>query len=372
MSTKRGSRVKIVSIFLTVIIVTLVFSGCSKNEGTSATGEGTVENKQPIKVAVVLSGFLGDKSFNDSAWEGVKRAQEEFGIEPKVLESKNPSDWESNLVAVASDNYDLVIAVSTQFQEFLEKHAPEFPNVKFALIDGVVNQPNVVSAVFAQNEGSFLAGAAAAMFTQKTNIPGVNSEKIIGWVGGMDIPVLHDFFVGYEQGAKYIDPEIKILQAFAGTFNDPLKGKELALAQFEQGADIVMNVASNTGNGVLEAASQVGKYAIGVDINQDDMYPGNILTSMLKRVDVATYLIIKDVVEGNFKGGTVLRLNVANGGVGLTDMSVIREAFKEKYKEKGDEYVKEIDEILQKIQQITEDIKNGKIVVKNYPGFKLE
>ena len=136
------------------------------------------------------------------------------------------------------------------------------------------------------------------MFTQKTDIEGVNEDNVIGWVGGMDIPVLHDFYVGYEQGAKYIDPDITILQAFAGTWTDPLKGKELTLAQYEQGADIVMNVASGTGPGILEAAKEAGKYAIGVDLDQDKDQPGHVLTSMVKRVDNACYLVIQSAVEG--------------------------------------------------------------------------
>ena len=142
------------------------------------------------------------------------------------------------------------------------------------------------------------------MFTKCTDIEGVNGDNIIGWVGGMDIPVLHDFYVGYEQGAKYIDPNIKVLQSFAGTWNDPLKGKELTLAQYEQGADIVMNVASGTGTGILEGAKEAGKYAIGVYLNQYNDQPCSVLTSMMKRVDNACYLIIKSVVEGTFKGNT--------------------------------------------------------------------
>jgi basic membrane protein A len=343
---------KIMLILLAVILAFSVFS----IEGNVTAA------KKPIKVAVVLAGFLGDKSFNDSAFEGVKQAQKEFGIEYKVMESKIPADWESNLVAMAAVKYDLVIAVSTQFQDILKKHASEFPNVKFGLIDGVDKEPNVVSAIFAQNEGSFLAGAAAAMFTQKTSIPNVNKEKIIGWVGGMDIPVLHDFLVGYTQGAKYIDPETKVLVSFAGTFNDPLKGKELTLAQYSQGADIVMNVASNTGNGILEAAKQEKKYAIGVDLNQDDIYPGYILTSMLKRVDRSSYLMIKSVIENKFKGQEILRMNVANGGVALTDMSVMKKALGSKFPQ----------DIVNKIKKIETDIKNGKIKVDSYAGFKVD
>ncbi len=349
------------------LVVALLVTGCSSgNEANTNNNDGGNEggNKEgePLRVAVVLAGFLGDKSFNDSAWEGVQRAQEDFNLEVKVMESSVPADWESNLVAMAQDGYDLVIGVSTQLQEPIEKHADSFPDTKFALIDGVVKKDNVMSAVFAQNEGSFLAGAAAAMFTQKTDIPNVNEEKIIGWVGGMDIPVLHDFLVGYEQGAKYIDPETEILVSFAGTFNDPLKGKELTLAQYSQGADIVMNVASNTGNGVLEAAHESGKYAIGVDLDQDGIYPGSILTSMLKRVDVTTYEIIKAVVEGNFKGGEIVEMNIANGGVGLTDMSVMKEALGDKFPE----------DILTTIKELEEKIKAGEIVVEHYEGFSYE
>ena len=319
---------------------------------------GAAEAK--VKVALVLSGFLGDKSFNDSAYEGLERSIKEFGIELKVLESKVPSDWESNLVAMAAEGYDLVLGCSTQLQEIIANHAPDFPDVKFGIIDGVVKAPNVMSAIFAQNEGSFLAGAAAAMFTVKTDVPGVNPEKIIGWVGGMDIPVLHDFLVGYKQGAAYVDPETRVLVSFAGTFNDPLKGKELTLAQFEQGADIVMNVASNTGNGILEAAYEAKKYAIGVDLNQDETYPGHILTSMLKRVDMGSYLIVKAVVEGNFEGGKILDMTIANGGVGLTDMSTMKKALGDKFPQ----------DILENIEKLTEEVKAGKIKVDSYEGFQ--
>ena len=351
-----------IMMFLMMCLLLVVFCGGS-GEKKEETKTDSGSEKKKLKVAVVFSGFLGDKSFNDSAYEGLKKAEADFGIEFKVLESKVPSDWETNFISVASDNsYDLVLAISSQFTDIVNNHADEFKDMKIGIIDSVVKKPNVSSAIFAQNEGSFLAGAAAAMFTQKTGIPEVNAEKTIGWVGGMDIPVLQDFLTGYKQGAAYVDPETKVLVSFAGTFNDPLKGKELTLAQYSQGADIVMNVASNTGNGILEAAKDSKKYAIGVDINQDDIYPGTILTSMLKRVDVATYNIIKHVYDGTFKGGEIVRMDASNGGVGLTDMKVMKDALKEKFPE----------DILQKINEMTEKIKSGEIKVESYPGFKVE
>ncbi|NMB21120.1 MAG: BMP family ABC transporter substrate-binding protein [Firmicutes bacterium] len=314
----------------------------------------------PVRVALVLSGFLGDQSFNDSAHQGLLRAVEDFGIELRVLESEVPADWEQNLVAMADAGYDLVIASSTQFQDILERNAGYFPHIKFGIIDGVVEQPNVVSAVFAQNEGSFLAGAAAALWTQYDHLPGVNSEKTIGWVGGMDIPVLHDFLTGYRQGAQYIDPDIRVLVSFAGSFSDPVRGKELTLSQYEQGADIVMNVASGTGNGILEAAYEEGKYAIGVDLDQDGIYPGSIVTSMLKRIDQAAYLMTQQVVEGTYEGGQVLYMDIANGGVSLTDMSVMQAAL-------GDDFPAEILEV---IEELTQKVRNGEIVVESYEGFR--
>ncbi len=349
---------KIVSYLLVLTLIVGILAGCSSKPAPS-TPDGSSKGEEKLKVALIYSGFLGDKSFNDSAHEGAMRAVEDFGIELKELESKEPTEWESNFVAMAAEGYDLVVGVSTQFQEIMAKHCPEFPDTKFAIIDGVVPGDNIVSSTFAQNEGSFLAGAAAAMFTTKTDIPGVNEDKIIGWVGGMDIPVLSDFFVGYEQGAKYIDPEIKILQSFAGTFNDPLKGKELTIAQYSQGADIVMNVASGTGTGILEAAKEQGKYAIGVDLDQDGEYPGSILTSMLKRVDNATYLAIESVVKGTYKGNTTTYLDIANGGVGLTDMSVMKKALGDKFPQ----------DILDTITELEQKVKSGEIKIEAYEGF---
>lgn len=349
---------KILTLLLTFVLVVGTLAGCAKKPAPAAPGENTAGGKK-LKVALVYAGFLGDKSFNDSAHEGALRAVKDYGIELKEMESKEPTEWESNFVAMAADGYDLVVGVSTQLQEIMAKHAPEFPNTKFALIDGVTAGDNVVSSTFAQNEGSFLAGAAAAMFTTKTDIKGVNPDKTIGWVGGMDIPVLSDFFVGYEQGAKYIDPDIKILKSYAGTFNDPLKGKELTIAQFSQGADIVMNVASGTGTGILEAAKEQGKYAIGVDLDQDSVYPGSILTSMLKRVDNATYLAIESVVKGTFKGNTTTYLDISNGGVGLTDMSVMKQALGDKFPQ----------DILDKISELEAKVKSGEIKVNSFEGF---
>ena len=301
----------------------------SKEEKSSDKSDS--KEKKGVRVCIVYTGNLGDKSYNDSCNAGAKKAVEDFGIELKSLEGTTAQEWEAHLVAACEEGYDLIIGASSNIDDYITEHAPNYPDVKFAVIDTTVDLDNVESISFAQNQGSFLAGAAAAMFTQKTDIPNVNDAHVIGWVGGMDIPVLHDFYTGYEQGAKYIDPDVTILQAFAGSWTDPLKGKELTLAQYEQGADIVMNVASGTGTGILEAAKEADKYAIGVDLNQDADQPGHVVTSMVKRVDNACYLVIQSVVEGTFKGGSTQYLSLAEGGVSLTDFAEIKKSLGEKF-----------------------------------------
>ena len=336
-------------------------NGAEAGETADAESKGESTSGEPLKVALVYSGFLGDQSFHDLAHAGAMKAVEEYGIELQELESGEAADWEANFVAMADAGYDLVIGVSTQFLDIMERNCPNYPDTKFALIDGVSNAgDNVVSTLFAQNEGSFLAGAAAAMFTTKTDIEGVNEEKIIGWVGGMDIPVLRDFYAGFEQGAKYIDPDIQILQSFGSSMTDALKGRELANAQIDQGADIIMNVANITGLGVMEACADRGVYAIGVDTNQDNLYPGHILTSMQKNVDICTFQIIESVVNGTFKGGTATYMDLAHDGVGLTDFSVMREALGDKFPE----------DIVEKVDELKEKVVSGEIVVGSYEGYE--
>jgi basic membrane protein family protein len=329
----------------------------SKEEKSSDKSDS--KEKKGIRVCIVYTGNLGDKSYNDSCNAGAKKAVEDFGIELKSLEGTTAQEWEANLVAACEEGYDLIIGASSNIADYITEHAPNYPDVKFAVIDTTVDLDNVESISFAQNQGSFLAGAAAAMFTQKTDIPNVNDAHVIGWVGGMDIPVLHDFYTGYEQGAKYIDPDVTILQAFAGSWTDPLKGKELTLAQYEQGADIVMNVASGTGTGILEAAKEADKYAIGVDLNQDADQPGHVVTSMVKRVDNACYLVIQSVVEGTFNGGSTQYLSLAESGVSLTDFAEIKKSLGEKFPQ----------DIVDKCEELSKKIISGEIVVENYEGF---
>jgi len=344
---------KFLGIFLFLSVIVLVL-GLARTEAAEAADKP--------RFIVTLPGMLGDKSYNDSCKAGIDRAVAEFGVEVKILQATTPADFESNNLAAAEEGYDLVIILSGQQRQAASKVIPEYPNQKFGIIDFSLpdNPENVSSMLFAANEGSFLAGAAAAMFTTQTQIDGVNEEKIVGWISGIETPLINDFFGGFKQGVAHIDPEVRILQAFAGSFTDPLKGKELALSQYEQGADIIMNVASATGIGILDAAAEQKKFAIGVDLNQDGLKPGYILTSMLKNVDIAAYLFIKSIVEGTFEGSSRTYLDVARGGVSLTDFSVFKEFWKDKFPQ----------HIVDRCEELANDIASGKIKVDEFPGVR--
>jgi basic membrane protein A len=268
--------------------------------------------QKKVRIGIVYDvGGRGDKSFNDAAYAGLQKAIKLLKVEGKDLEpGPGGANREELLRTLAEQNYDLVVGVGFLFTDAITKVAKEFPNVNFAIVDGYIEGlSNVSSLLFNEHEGSFLVGAIAGLMT-KTNI--------IGFVGGMDIPLIHKFEVGYKAGAMYVNPKVKVLINYIGVtgeaFKDPVKGKELALAQYKQGADIVYHASGASGEGVFEAAKETGKFAIGVDSPQAWIAPGRIITSMLKRVDEAIYLTIKDVVEGKFKGGPRY-FGLANGGV---------------------------------------------------------
>jgi basic membrane protein A and related proteins len=251
-----------------------------------------------------------DKSFNEAAYNGAERFKEETGIDYLEFEVTNESQRDQALRRMARRDADVVVAVGFSFATPLEQIAKEYPDTKFVIIDGVVEQPNVQSVVFKEHEGSFLVGMAAAMASKTGKV---------GFVGGMDIPLIRNFAHGYQQGVKYVDPDAEVLVNMTGTtpaaWNDPAKGAELAQSQFDRGADVVYAAAGGTGLGVLQAAADSGKLSIGVDSNQNYLHPGSVLTSMLKRVDVAVYNAFKDAQEGDLESG-VQNLGLADEGVG--------------------------------------------------------
>ena len=266
---------------------------------------------QETTPAVVFDmGGKFDKSFNEAAYNGAERFKRETGIAYRDFEVTNEAQREQALRNMARRGGTIVVSIGFAQASGLEKVATEFPNVKFAIIDAVVNKPNVQSIVFKEHEGSFLVGMAAAL-TSKTGK--------LGFVGGMDIPLIRKFALGYEEGAKHVNPRIEIFQNMTGTtpaaWNDPTRGGELARSQFDRGADVVYAAAGATGLGVLQAAKDKGKLAIGVDSNQNHIQPGTILTSMVKRVDLAVYNAFKTARDGTWKPGLQV-LGLAEDGVG--------------------------------------------------------
>ena len=282
-----------------LILVTLAFAGL-------ATG-------QEFSPAVVFDmGGKFDKSFNEAAYNGAERFKKESGIAYRDFEVTAEAQREQALRNMARRGSQIVVGIGFAQASGMEKVAKEFPGTKFAIIDAVVDLPNVQSIVFKEHEGSFLVGMAAAMASKTGKI---------GFVGGMDIPLIRKFAVGYEEGAKYINPKIEIFQNMTGTtpaaWNDPTRGGELARSQFDRGADVVYAAAGATGLGVLQAAKDRGRLAIGVDSNQNYLYPGTMLTSMVKRVDLAVYEAFKTAREGLWQAG-VRNLGVAESGVGYS------------------------------------------------------
>lgn len=245
-----------------------------------------------------------DKSFNQSAFEGLQRFSKETGI--KVLEVQANSDTQAEQVmrGLARKKVDLIAAIGFSQTQAVQKVAKEFPNVRFVLIDSIAQGNNINSVMFKEQEGSYLVGVAAAM---------ASKSKKLGFVGGMDIPLIRKFQCGYEQGAKAANAKTEVFSNMTGTtasaWNDPTRGGELAKAQFAKGADVVFAAAGGTGTGVYQAAKDAGKLAIGVDSNQNHMQPGTMLSSMVKRVDVAVYNVLKD-----FKPGVSV-LGLKEGGV---------------------------------------------------------
>lgn len=267
-----------------------------------AAGSALAQGKQPAVIYDMGGKF--DKSFNQAAFDGAERWKKDTGRPYLEFEISNPTQREQAKRRMAERGADPIVGIGFAQGSSMEAVAKDFPKVSFAIIDAVVNLPNVQSIVFKEHEGSFLVGMMAAMSSK--------SGKV-GFVGGIDIPLIRKFQCGYEQGARFVNPAVQVTANMTGTtpsaWNDPARGAELAKAQFAAGVDVVFAAAGGTGVGVYQAAKDAGKLAIGVDSNQNHLQPGTMLTSMVKRVDVAVYNAFKGVKPG------VTALGLAEGGV---------------------------------------------------------
>jgi basic membrane protein A len=297
---------------LVVLCLLAIFGSACNRSGYGA------DDKSKVHVGIVFDiGGKDDRSFNAAAFAGVKCAETgkwpdgticgkpALNIVLRDIEPGNPTSIEPAMRAFAERGYDLIIGVGFAQAPIMEQVAKEYPNIHFAIVDGVSELPNVASLVFKEHEGSYLVGMLAA----KTSRTGT-----IGFLGGMDIGLIHRFLGGYEEGARAVNPSIHVIQNYVGVtdaaWNNPGKGKELALAQIGKGADVIFTAAGNSGLGAFDAVEQAGKqngrathFVIGVDSNQNMVKPGYVLTSMVKRVDNAVYAIVQDVVNGKFQAG---------------------------------------------------------------------
>ena len=250
-----------------------------------------------------------DRSFNQSAYEGVEKFKKETGIAYREFEISNAAQREQAFTQFARRGAAIIVGTGFTQASAIEKVAKQFPNVKFAIIDAVVDLPNVLSINFREQESSFLCGMAAAMASKTGKV---------GFVGGMDVPLIRKFALGYAEGARYVNPKIEVFQNMTGTtpaaWNDPTKGTELAKSQFGRGADVVFHAAGATGLGVMQAAKDAGRLSIGCDSNQDYLHPGSVLTSAVKRVDIAVYKTFMDAKNGTWKSGQLV-LGLAEQGV---------------------------------------------------------
>lgn len=298
---------KIVTIAMAGIMTASFLTGCGSNTESKADGA------DKITVAMVSDvAGINDQSYNQSAWEGLERAKKELGIEIKYLESKQDSDYATNVETLADEEVDLIIGVGSKLADTIKEAAKNYPDQKFAIIDETYDEipSNVKSVLFESEQASYLVGLIAGKMSETKNV---------GFIGGLDIPVINTFKYGYMAGVKAADANCEIQAQYANSFNDQAKGKAITNQMISKGADVVFTAAGDVGTGSMEAIKEANKYGIGVDRDQSDLAPQNILTSAIKRVDVGMYETVKELVEGKFQGGTSTTYGLEQNGIGIAD-----------------------------------------------------
>ncbi|GMA51086.1 BMP family ABC transporter substrate-binding protein [Alicyclobacillus contaminans] len=332
------------SVLSTVALVGLV-SGCgAATTANNATGSAP---KSQVKVGLITDiGGLNDHSFNQNAYIGLQRAEKELGIQGRVVQSQSANDYVPNLRNFAQQGDQLVIAVGYLMEDAVKQVAPEYPNTKFLILDdSIPNIPNVAGAVFKTEQSAYLAGAMAGLMEQKSGIPKMNSQNVVGVVAGMKIPPVEEYVAGFQQGFHKTDPHGTLLIRWTNSFTDQALGNQVAKDEIASGADIVYQLAGAAGIGAIQAANQAGVYAIGADADQSFLAENAILTSTLKRIDVATFDIIKDVTENRFTAGTHW-FDLAGQGVGLTNFNAVVPQ-----------------DVRDQVNQLADEIKSGKLKV---------
>lgn len=313
------------ALLLAVMLIAGMFVGCGGQEAPAeepatdetATDAPAEEPMEPaLKVSMVTDvGGVNDLSFNQSAWEGLQRAEADFSLDASYLESKQEADYEVNLETLVDEENDLVWGIGFMMAEALKTTADNYPEQKFAIIDnsyGEETPDNIVGVTFKEHEPSFLVGYIAGKMTETNKV---------GFIGGVDFYLINKFEYGFLAGVKAANPDCEVFRQYANSFTDAAAGKSIAEQFYNEGADIIYHAAGATGNGMIEAAKEKGKWAIGVDRDQNDLAPDNVLTSAMKRVDNAIYNVCQDLEAGTFEGGSTVTYGLAEGGVDIAPTS---------------------------------------------------
>ncbi len=309
---------KLVSLVLAATMLGTMVVGCAKPAEDQGAGE---EPAKELKIGMVTDvGGVNDQSFNQSAWEGLQKAKKELGIKPGYQESKQDADYVPNIETLVDGENDLIWGIGFKMADALKEAAENYPDQKFAIIDNAyinengenVTPKNVIGVTFKAEEPSYLVGLIAGKMT-KTNK--------VGFIGGMKGPIIGSFEYGFRAGVKEANPNAEVVIQYANSFSDAAKGKAIAKQMYQNGADILFHAAGDTGTGMIEAAKEEGKFAIGVDRDQNSLAPDNVITSAMKRVDNAIFEVSKKLSEGTFDGGTTITYGLAEGGVDIAPTS---------------------------------------------------
>ena len=354
-------------LLVALLSMTLVLTGCGNGDdngedvdpdenGEAVDPDDDEEEERDFFVGLVTdTGGIDDQSFNQGTWEGILEFADEYGSETNYLQSEADADYIPNLSSFADQGVDLIVAPGFLFEDAIGQVADNFPNQNFLLIDAVVQKDNIVSAVFAEEQGSFLVGVAAALTAQEAG------EDTVGYIGGVDFELIQKFEAGFEAGVWAVDPDMTVLVEYVGDFSDPSTGRSIASIMFDDGAYVIYHAAGGSGNGMINEAMERRSngedvWAIGVDRDQyeDGKYDDDnsaILTSMMKRVDVAAYEVSVMTYEGNFPGGDIIEFDLENEGVSLPENNPNLS-----------------DDILAEVQSYIDQIVSGEIEVPTLPA----
>lgn len=327
--------------------------------GLGAIGAASAAEK-PVAL-IIAQGGLGDQSYNDLAYSGFKKALADDKLEGKAVESKDVVAQAADILRRASDaDFGLIVDLEYSHGDALQAVAKDYAGTDYVILNQVRPGANVASVLFQEQEGSYLAGALATLVAKDASIKGMSGKPVIGVIGGTKSVGIDKFIVGYIQGAHAIDPQAEVKVAYSNNFGDPAIGFQMAKAMFDAGANVVYQVAGGTGLGVIKAAKDSGRFAIGVDTDQDSIAPGSVLTSMVKRTDVAVETVMKDYADGKFPGGQTVTLGLAQNGVGLSPMTHTRDMVPAATLAKVDDLRKKI---------LSGEIKVWNVVDQGYPDY---